>query len=165
MGETEKSEPEDCNSRTDTTAELERFVRAQLSQTTLLPMSVLRSEMSLYTARFPAAHRALSGGVSNEAIEEAVCAVGGFRLNNQWPPNSKPEAIYSSYTGNDRIDQMKKILFGLFEESCKLRSNIFRTAVKSEGIDLTENECKKFLKEHCDSLAASWYLKGAYPAS
>ncbi|GFR90052.1 DNA-directed RNA polymerase III subunit RPC5 [Elysia marginata] len=149
----------------DVAAELERFVREQLARTNLLLMSVLRSQMSLYTARTPTAHRALSGGVSDKAIEDAVLAVGGFRLNNQWPPNSKPEAIFSSYTGNPRIDQMKKILFGLFEESPKVRSALFRTAAKTEGLDLSENECKKFLKDHCDSFAAAWYLKGAYPAS
>ena len=80
--EVEKFELEDLSS-SDMAVELERFVRDQLAQTTLLRMSVLRREMSLYTARCPSAHRALSGGVSNEAIEEAVCAVGGFRLNNQ----------------------------------------------------------------------------------
>ena len=82
VGEVEKFELEDLSS-SDMAVELERFVRDQLAQTTLLRMSVLRREMSLYTARCPSAHRALSGGVSNEAIEEAVCAVGGFRLNNQ----------------------------------------------------------------------------------
>ena len=68
---------------TDVAAELERFVKEQLAQHNLVLMSVLRSQMSLYTARSPSAHKALSGGVSDKAIEDAICAVGGYRLNNQ----------------------------------------------------------------------------------
>lgn len=149
----------------DVCVELEKFVREQLAQSNLVQMSALRSQMPLFTARSPSAHRALSGGVSDKAIEDAVKAVGGFKLNNQLPPNSKPDTLFSSFTGNDKTDQMKKILFKLFEESPKLRSFTFRTAAKAEGLDLSEYECKKFLKDHCDSFAATWYLKGAYPAS
>ncbi|GFN78523.1 DNA-directed RNA polymerase iii subunit rpc5 [Plakobranchus ocellatus] len=134
-------------SSSDIAVKLKSFVQEQLAQNTLLPMSDLRNQMSLYTARVPAAHKFLSGGVSDKAIEDAVSAVGGFRLNNQFPPNSKQEAIFSSYTGDKRTDQLRKILFSLFEDSSKIRSAAFRSKANSQGIDLSEAELKRFLKD------------------
>ncbi|BFZ03510.1 hypothetical protein BsWGS_06549 [Bradybaena similaris] len=143
--------------------ELEKFVKEVLSESTTLCMSDLRSKLSLYTARVPSAH-VFTTGVSDKMIEDAVVATGGFRLKNQWPPNRKPEPMFSSLTGDMEIDQLRKVLFSLFEESPKLRSALFRSRAKDAGIDLSETEMKKFLKDHCDVVGAVWYLKRTLPS-
>ncbi|CAL1536657.1 unnamed protein product [Lymnaea stagnalis] len=145
-------------------AELEKFVKEALSESTTLCMSDLRIKMSMYTARVPSAH-VFNLGVSDKMIEDAVVAVGGFRLENQWPPNRKPEAMFSSLTGNATTDKLRTVLFSLFEESPKIRSMLFRTRAKDAGLDLSENEVRKFLKEHCDSVSALWYLKRTLPSN
>uniref|UniRef100_A0A0B6ZKL5 DNA-directed RNA polymerase III subunit RPC5 C-terminal domain-containing protein n=1 Tax=Arion vulgaris TaxID=1028688 RepID=A0A0B6ZKL5_9EUPU len=75
--------------------ELEKFMKEVLSESTSICMSDLRSKLSMYTARVPSAH-VFSSGVSDKMIEDAVVAVGGFRLKNQWPSNRKPELMFSS---------------------------------------------------------------------
>ncbi|XP_012944474.1 DNA-directed RNA polymerase III subunit RPC5 [Aplysia californica] len=141
------------------TRQLETFLREVLSESSLLSMSEIRSKLSMYTARVPAAH-VFSAGVSDRMIEDAVAAIGGHKLNNQWPANKKPDPLFAAWTGNDTLDKLRQILFSLFEESPKIRSASFRAAVLREtGVELSEAEMKKVLKDHCDSHAASWYLK------
>lgn len=62
--------------------ELEKFVKEALAESSTLCMSDLRSKLSMYTARVPSAH-VFSVGVSDKMVEDAVIAVGGFKLKNQ----------------------------------------------------------------------------------
>ena len=64
------------------TKELQIFIQEALSESNPVSMSELRNKLSMYTARVPAAH-VFSSGVSDRMIEDAVVAIGGFRLNNQ----------------------------------------------------------------------------------
>ncbi|KAH9513090.1 DNA-directed RNA polymerase III subunit RPC5 [Bulinus truncatus] len=144
--------------------ELEKFVKEALAETATLCMSDLRSKMSMYTARVASAH-VFNSGVSDSMIEDAVAAVGGFRLKNQWPPNRRPEPIFASYTGNLTTDQLKRVLFSMFEDSPKIRTVNFKTKAKDAGFDLSEAEVRKFLKEHCDNVSAVWYLKRTLPSN
>ncbi|KAK7003517.1 DNA-directed RNA polymerase III subunit RPC5 [Biomphalaria glabrata] len=144
--------------------ELEKFVKEALAESATLCMSDLRSKLSMYTARVASAH-VFSAGVSDSMFEEAVTSVGGFRLKNMWPPNRKPEPMYAMYSGNDATNHLKRILFSMFEEYSKIRSVQFKTKAKESGIDLSDADVRRFLKEHCDSISSLWYLKRTLPTN
>lgn len=146
--------------------ELEVFAREALHKRLILTLSELKRLFYLKLSVSPPGH-VLSSGVSDRMLEEAITsqAVGGVRVNNQWPPKVQQDIMYGLVYLGERTDKLRKLLFEMFESNYRLRSPSFLTKVKENfGEEFMDAECKRLIKEVCESHGATWFLKGTLPS-
>ncbi|OWF55981.1 DNA-directed RNA polymerase III subunit RPC5-like [Mizuhopecten yessoensis] len=141
-------------------AELVNFVQEKLYSRFVLTASELKRLFSIKQLQCPSGHVFLSG-VTDSILEETVKEVGGVKLSNQWPSNTKAEPIYALPKTGDKLDKMRSILLGLFEKSHKISRKAFLQCVEDEtGLQLNEYDARLLLKDYCVQKGPLWYLKG-----
>lgn len=150
----------------DLVPELVKFLRKTASERlSTIPMSELRNQLALYSVQLPQGH-IFNSGVSDKAIEEAVLAYGGIRLNYQWSPNCRPQPLYAFYTGDEKENMLLKCLYTMFEDTPRIRTSSYKSTLQTmTGLELSGSEIMTFLKTHCQSAAAMWHLKGVLNSS
>ncbi|XP_060071471.1 DNA-directed RNA polymerase III subunit RPC5-like isoform X2 [Ylistrum balloti] len=140
--------------------ELVNFVQEKLYSRFVLTASELKRLFSVKQLQCPSGHVFLSG-VTDSLLEETIKEVGGVRLSNQWPSNTKAEPIYALPKTGDKLDKMRAILLGMFEKSHKISRKTFLQCVEDEtGLQLNEYDSRLLLKDYCVQKGPMWYLKG-----
>ncbi|XP_022258771.1 DNA-directed RNA polymerase III subunit RPC5-like [Limulus polyphemus] len=137
--------------------ELFNFTREKLQDQLCLSLRDLRHFLDLKTS----GSHIFSGSVSDELLEEAVLAVGGVRLQNKWPQNTTPEPLFVFTHFGDHLDRIREVLIEAFATTARLRPGMLQKKVEDQlGESLSEEECKKLLKNYCVFKSGFYYLKG-----
>ncbi|KAK7475390.1 hypothetical protein BaRGS_00033340 [Batillaria attramentaria] len=137
--------------------ELVAFAKETLGKRQVVSLSEVKRLFYLKLSLSPPGH-ILASGVSDRMLEEAF-------TSEEWPPKTQPDTTFGLVRQGDKTDKLRKLLFEMFEASYRVRSPTFITRVKeSFGVEFSEPECKRVLREVCESHGAMWYLKGTIPS-
>ncbi|XP_029649513.2 DNA-directed RNA polymerase III subunit RPC5 [Octopus sinensis] len=148
------------NHKEDVLQGLQSFVKDKLNTRYVLTMSEVKRLFQLNLTQSQPGH-ILSSGVSDQMLEQAVLDVGGIRLNDRWPKQYIEEPVFLASRIGDGLDPMRGVLIGMLQTSCRVASNLFKKKV-DEVLDcpISENDCKKLLRDYCITKGSCWYLKG-----
>ncbi|GAB1607650.1 DNA-directed RNA polymerase III subunit RPC5-like [Argonauta hians] len=139
---------------------LRSFVRDKLYSRYVLTLGEVRRLLQLSLIQSEPGH-ILSSGVSDHMLEKAVLDVGGVKLNDKWPKPFVEEPVYVAIKMGDTLDPLRGVLLGMLQTSCRVASNLFKKKVEdSLGYSMSENDCKKLLRDYCVTKGSCWYLKG-----
>ncbi|XP_067671933.1 DNA-directed RNA polymerase III subunit RPC5-like isoform X1 [Haliotis asinina] len=145
--------------------ELLAFMANLLRTRKVFTHSEMKRLFALKLQMCPPGH-VLGSGVSEKLLEDVVIEAGGMLVDNQWPPNTKPEPIYALVKVGDESDAVRKVLFDMFRGSCRVKTSAFKKKIlEFTGSEQSDNNCRTLLREYCETRGALWYLKGACPDS
>ncbi|XP_064644634.1 DNA-directed RNA polymerase III subunit RPC5-like isoform X1 [Lineus longissimus] len=140
--------------------ELLNFIQEKLYSRYVMTLTDVKRLFSIKLAQCPPGH-VLAGGVPDKLLEQSIVEVGGVKLQNQWPPNSKEEPMFALAKTGDKLDQIRAIMLDMFKDSFKIRSSVLKSRIESElSMNASDNDIKKLLKDYCISKGSLWYLKG-----
>ncbi|XP_046342600.1 DNA-directed RNA polymerase III subunit RPC5-like [Haliotis rufescens] len=150
---------------TELREELLSFMANLLRTRKVFTHSEMKRLFALKLQMCPPGH-VLGSGVSEKLLEDVVVEAGGMSIDNQWPPNTKPEPIYALVKVGDESDGVRKVLFDMFRGSCRVKTSAFKKKIlEFTGSEQSDINCRTLLREYCETRGALWYLKGACPDS
>ncbi|XP_074653463.1 DNA-directed RNA polymerase III subunit RPC5-like [Tubulanus polymorphus] len=144
--------------------ELRNFIQEKLYSRYVISLSDLKRLFSIKLAQISSSETSITGGISEKLLEETVVEVGGVKLNNQWPVNSKEEPMYALAKTGDKFDVIRGIMLDMFTKQCKIRNAALKQQVELvTGEAPLEADTKRILKDYCVHKGMVWYLKGTLP--